>query len=60
MPTSEKRSVSKTVKMTPSDYALLKRAAKALWPEDGASDSRTIVTLARMGARAALEKKRKG
>lgn len=58
MHTSEKRSVSKTVKMTPSDYALIRRAAKIMWPEDThPSDSRTIITLARMGAKAAIAKK---
>ena len=51
-----KRTTSITVKMTAEDYALLEKAADALWPGALLSRSSIVLGLGRMGADAVLKK----
>ena len=59
METTGKRTVQVNVKMSTTDFDLLRRAADALWPEAVLSNSGIILGLARMAARQALTGKRK-
>ena len=51
-----KRTTSITVKMTAEDYALLEKAADALWPGALLSRSSIVLGLGRIGADAVLKK----
>jgi hypothetical protein len=51
-----KRTTSITVKMSAEDYALLQKAAGALWPGALLSNSSIVLGLGRMGADAVLKK----
>ena len=51
-----KRTTSVTVKMSAEDYALLEKAADALWPGALLSRSSIVLGLGRMGADAVLKK----
>ena len=55
-----KRSLQVNVKMTGEDFALLKRAADALWPDAILSNSGIILGLAKIAAKDALKGKRHG
>ena len=54
---SSKRTVQVNVKMTEEDFALLKRAASALWPEAILSNSGIILGLAKISAKEVIRKK---
>ena len=59
MDSSPKRTVQVNVKMSPHDYATLKRAADALWPDAELTNSGIVLGLAKLGARDILKKKGK-
>ena len=54
---SSKRTVQVNVKMSEEDFALLQRAAAALWPEAILSNSGIILGLAKISAKEVLQKK---
>jgi len=56
METSGKRTVQVNVKMTAEDFALLQRAANALWPNAILSNSGIILGLAKLAANDVLKK----
>jgi uncharacterized protein (DUF1778 family) len=57
---STKRTVQINVRMTSEDYALLEKAANALWPEAVLTKSGIVLGLARIGAKDVLKKKTGG
>ena len=57
METSGKRTVQVNVKMSADDFAILRRAANALWPDAILSNSGIILGLAKIAARDILHKK---
>ena len=52
-----KRTVQINVKMSPADYAFLKKAAEKKWPDAVMTNSGIVLGLARIAAREALRKK---
>jgi hypothetical protein len=54
-----KRTVQVNVKMSPEDFALLKKAADKRWPEAVMTNSGIVLGLAKIAAKATLTKKRK-
>lgn len=55
----EKRTISVSVKMTPTDRDRIKKAAHILWPGAVLTQSGMILGLARLCANDALKKKKK-
>jgi hypothetical protein len=51
-----KRVIAVSLKMTPEDAALLKKAAARLWPEAPITRSSYVLALAKLGAQAVLKK----
>ena len=54
-----KRTTSVTVKMTAEDFALLQKAADAIWPKAVLTRSGVVLGLARIGAESVLKTKKK-
>jgi hypothetical protein len=52
-----KRTVQVNVKMSAEDFAMLRRAAGALWPDAILSNSAILLGLARLAAKDILKKK---
>lgn len=55
---ASKRTVQVNVKMSEEDFALLKKAASAHWPDAVLTNSGTVLGLAKIGAKTLLSKKR--
>ena len=53
---ASKRIVQINVKMSEEDFALLKRAASAYWPDAVLTNSSIVLGLARIGAKTVLSK----
>lgn len=62
MESNPKRTVQVNVKMSPEDFALLKKAADLLWPDAVLTRSGVVLGLAKLGAKGVLKKRgrRKG
>jgi hypothetical protein len=54
-----KRTVQVNVKMTQEDFELLKRAADKRWPDAVITNSGIVLALAKIAARATLDRKAK-
>jgi len=54
-----KRSVAVSVKMTPEDFNLLKKAAAHLWPGAPLTHSTLVLALAKIGAETVLRREKK-
>jgi hypothetical protein len=54
-----KRTVQVNVKMSPEDFHLLKRAAEKKWADAVMTNSGIVLGLARIAARAVLQKDKK-
>jgi hypothetical protein len=52
-----KRTIQVNVKMSPEDFTILQKAAKALWPDAILSNSGILLGLARLAARGVLKEK---
>jgi hypothetical protein len=57
MESGTKRTVQVTVKMSPEDLALLKKAADRLWPDAVLTRSGIVLGLSKIGAKRALSLK---
>ena len=57
METDGKRTIQVNVKMTAEDFAALRRAGDALWPDAILSNSAIILGLARLAAKDILKRK---
>jgi hypothetical protein len=53
-----KRTVQVNVKMSPEDFQLLKKAAEKKWPDAVMTNSRIVLGLAKISARAVLGKRK--
>ncbi len=56
---ASKRTVQINVKMSEEDFAILKKAAAAYWPDAVLTNSGIVLGLARIGARTVLSKGKK-
>jgi hypothetical protein len=59
MEPSGKRTIQVNVKMSTEDFAILRKAANALWPDAIVSNSGIILGLARLAAKSVLKPKPK-